>query len=78
MPLTPLPDDSTAPTAVAQRIRDLAAAHGLMIRKDSDLDECLAAIRSGDQIPVAALAVVAEVLFTVLASTHSATPEIVP
>jgi flagellar biosynthesis protein len=70
LPLSPTLDDPTAAIAVAERIRDLAFAHGMAIRRDADLNECLTAIRAGDHIPVAAFAVVAEVLFTVLATNH--------
>jgi type III secretion system FlhB-like substrate exporter len=79
LPLSlPPSTDLAAATAVAQRIRELAAAHGMTIRKEAELEECLNAIRSGDQIPVAAFAVVAEVLFTVLAAAHSPVTESLP
>jgi flagellar biosynthesis protein len=48
---------------LAERILELAAAHGIAVRSNADLAEILAAIEIGQQIPVAAFAAVAEILF---------------
>jgi flagellar biosynthesis protein len=49
--------------AIADRILELAAAHGIAVRADADLAAILAAVEVGQQIPIAAFAAVAEVLF---------------
>jgi len=49
--------------AIAERILELAFAHGVKVREDADLVEILAAVDVGQQIPVAAFAAVAEILF---------------
>lgn len=49
--------------ALAERILDLAFAHGIKVREDADLAEILAAVEIGQQIPLAAFAAVAEILF---------------
>ena len=49
--------------AVAERILELAFAHGVKVREDADLAEILAAVEIGEQIPLAAFAAVAEILF---------------
>jgi len=49
--------------AVADRILELAFAHGVKVREDADLAEVLAAVDIGQQIPLAAFAAVAEILF---------------
>ena len=48
--------------AVAERIRAVAAAHGVPVREDPDLTAVLARLEVGDAVPVAAFAAVAEVL----------------
>ena len=50
---------------LADRILELAAAHGIAVRPDADLAEILAAIEVGQQMPIAAFAAVAEILFYV-------------
>jgi len=52
--------------AVAARIRELAKAHGHPLSNDADLASLLSAIHVSDPIPVAAFAVVADVLFAIL------------
>lgn len=54
--------------AIVARIRELARAHGSTIHDDATLAELLAGIRSDDQVPVAALAVAADLLFHLLAA----------
>ena len=49
--------------ALAERILELAFAHGVKVREDADLAEILAAVDVGEQIPIAAFAAVAEILF---------------
>jgi flagellar biosynthesis protein len=47
---------------VARQILDVAFARGIKVREDADLVEILATLDVGDQIPLAALAAVAEIL----------------
>jgi flagellar biosynthesis protein len=49
--------------AIADRILELAFAHGVRVRADAALAEVLAAVEIGQQIPIAAFAAVAEILF---------------
>lgn len=51
---------------IAERIIELARAHGVAVRENADLATMLKAVGLGEQIPVAAFAVVAEILFYVL------------
>lgn len=51
---------------IAQRILELARAHGIAVRENADLAEMLQAVGVGERIPPAAFAVVAEILFYVL------------
>ncbi len=66
----PLPFETTPSDAgrqaIAARIAELARAHGMDLRANSDLTQLLAALQVSDPIPVAALAVVAEILFAIL------------
>ncbi len=52
--------------AIAERILELARAHGIAVRENADLAEMLAQVGPGEHIPVAAFAVVAEILFYIL------------
>jgi flagellar biosynthesis protein len=54
---------ATGRGALAERILELAFAHGVKVREDADLAEILAAVEIGQQIPLAAFAAVAEILF---------------
>lgn len=54
---------ATGRGALADRILELAFAHGVKVREDADLAEVLAAVEIGQQIPLAAFAAVAEILF---------------
>jgi flagellar biosynthesis protein len=54
---------ATGRGALAERILELAFAHGVKVREDADLAEILAAVEVGEQIPLAAFAAVAEILF---------------
>lgn len=51
---------------IAERILALAKEHGIAVREDADLAEMLEAVGVGEHIPVAAFAVVAEILFHIL------------
>jgi flagellar biosynthesis protein len=52
--------------ALAERILELAFANGVKVREDADLAEILTAVDIGEQIPLAAFAAVAEILFYVM------------
>lgn len=54
---------ATGRGALAERILELAFAHGIKVREDADLAEILAAVEVGQQIPISAFAAVAEILF---------------
>jgi flagellar biosynthesis protein len=54
---------ATGRGALAERILELAFAHGVEVRADADLAEILTAVEVGQQIPLAAFAAVAEILF---------------
>ena len=51
---------------VAERILELAKAHGITVRENADVAEMLAALELGEAIPAAAFTVVAEILFYIL------------
>jgi flagellar biosynthesis protein len=48
--------------AVAEQILELAFAHGVKVRTDADLAEILAAVDVESEIPIEAIAAVAEIL----------------
>ena len=60
--------------AVADRIVELAAAHGIAVRADADLAAILTAVEIGQQIPIAAFAAVAEVLFYISRANERQAP----
>lgn len=60
------PDDGRE--AIAARIAELALAHGMKVAKTPDLPALLASLRVSDPIPIAALGVIAEVLFAILSA----------
>jgi flagellar biosynthesis protein len=66
--------------AVANRLRDLAQAHGMNVNAHADLSALLAALQISDPIPIPAFAVVAEVLFAILQASqrHQADGETTP
>jgi flagellar biosynthesis protein len=81
------PGDQKAPRVVAsgrgpiaERILELAREHAIAVRADSDLAEILSAVALGEHIPVAAFAVVAEILFYILKANGQlpAAPERIP
>jgi flagellar biosynthesis protein len=53
---------ATGRGAVAEQILELAFANGVKVREDADLAEILAAIDLDSEIPVEAIAAVAEIL----------------
>ena len=65
-----MPSDATTSAAVSQvvaaRIAELAQNHGMKVSSSADVATLLAAIKVGDPIPIAAFAVVADVLFAIL------------
>lgn len=62
--------------AVVARIRELAHAHGATIRDDATLGELVATLKLGDQVPLNAFAVAAELLFHLLIADQR--PEAAP
>jgi type III secretion system FlhB-like substrate exporter len=64
----PAPSSDTVADAIVARIHELARAHGTTVREDAGLAELLAALRLGDQVPIAPLAVAADLLFHLLAA----------
>ncbi len=60
--------------ALAERILELALVHGIKVREDADLAEILAAVEVGEQIPVAAFAAVAEILFYIYRANERQAP----
>ena len=60
---------------IAERILELAREHGIAVRENADLAEMLEAVGIGEQIPVAAFAVVAEILFYVLQANGRLPPQ---
>jgi flagellar biosynthesis protein len=60
--------------AIADRMLELAAAHGIAVRADADLAAILAAVEVGQQIPIAAFAAVAEVLFYIYRANERQAP----
>lgn len=79
------PQDKAAPRvvasgrgAVAERILELAFAHGIKVREDADLAEILSVVEIGEQIPVAAFAAVAEILFYILRANQKLAPTAEP
>ena len=77
--ILPSPADTTnsdaGRQAVAVRIAELAQAHGMKLSNTADLASLLNAIQVSDPIPIAAFAVVADVLFAILnANQHPQEP----
>jgi flagellar biosynthesis protein len=82
--ILPLPSESSTPDAgrqaIAARIHELAEAHGMKLSQDADLTHLLRAIHVNDPIPIAAFAVVADILFAILSANqrHSDEQETLP
>ena len=64
----PDPSSDNVADAIVARIRELARGHGAKVRDDVGLAELLADLRIGDQVPIAAFAVAADLLFHLLAA----------
>jgi flagellar biosynthesis protein len=76
-------DESSAPKVVAsgrgwiaEKILEVAFAHGIKVREDADLAEVLAAIDLDEEIPVEAFIAVAEILRYVYAANGAQPPEV--
>lgn len=63
---------------VAERILDLAFAHGVKVREDPDLAEILSLVDVDSVIPVEALVAVAEILAYVYQASSRPIPEAQP
>lgn len=59
----------------AERILEVAFAHGVKVREDADLAEILAAVDLDEEIPVEAFIAVAEILRYVYAANGTQPPE---
>ncbi len=75
-------DAFSAPTVVAsgrgwvaEKILEIAFAHGIKVREDSDLAEILAAVDLDNDIPVEAFVAVAEILRYVYTANGTHPPE---
>lgn len=64
----PAPSSDTVADAIVARIRELARIHGTPVHETAGLAELLAALRLGDQVPIAPFAVAADLLFHLLAA----------
>ena len=54
--------EAIAHGALAERLLEIAFAHGVPVREDADLAEILRAMEAETEIPLAAVAAVAEIL----------------
>lgn len=72
----PLPEPVA--DAIVARIRELARLHGTNIQTDSGLAELLAALKIGDQVPIAPFAVAADLLFHLLTADQRPQAELTP
>ena len=61
--------------ALAEQILEIAFARGVKVREDADLAEILAALEIDSEIPVEALAAVAEILTYVYRSNGRTAPD---
>ena len=61
---------------VAEKILEVAFAHGIKVREDADLAEILAAVDLDEEIPVEAFIAVAEILRYVYAANGTQPPEV--
>lgn len=66
--LSPTPTTDASRRVIAARLIELAQAHGVTLSKNADLSALLTALQIAEPLPVAALAVVADVLFTILSA----------
>ncbi|MDJ0944151.1 MAG: EscU/YscU/HrcU family type III secretion system export apparatus switch protein [Kiloniellales bacterium] len=61
--------------ALAEQILEIAFARGVKVREDAELAEILSAIEVDSEVPVEALAAVAEILSYVYRANAAAAPE---
>lgn len=61
---------------IAEKILEVAFAHGVKVREDADLAEILAAVDLDEEIPVEAFIAVAEILRYVYAANGTQPPEV--
>lgn len=61
---------------IAEKILEVAFAHGIKVREDADLAEILAAVDLDEEIPVEAFIAVAEILRYVYAANGTQAPEV--
>ena len=61
---------------IAEKILEVAFAHGVKVREDADLAEILAAVDLDEEIPVEAFIAVAEILRYVYAANGKQPPEV--
>ena len=61
---------------IAEKILEVAFAHGVKVREDPDLAEILAAVDLDEEIPVEAFIAVAEILRYVYAANGTQPPEV--
>jgi flagellar biosynthesis protein len=61
---------------VAEKILEVAFAHGIKVREDADLAEILTAVDLDEEIPVEAFIAVAEILRYVYAANGTQPPEV--
>jgi type III secretion system FlhB-like substrate exporter len=72
------PASDNVADAIVSRIRELARSHGTAVRDDVGMAELLADLRLGDQVPIAAFAVAADMLFHLLAADQRPQTEATP
>lgn len=63
---------ASARKKLAEKLLEIAFAHGVKVRKDADLAELLSAFEVGESIPVEAYMAVAEILAYVYAANAEA------
>lgn len=71
-------DSPVIADAIVARIRELARGHGATIREDVGLAQLLSDLRLSDQVPIAAFAVAADMLFHLLAADQRPNIEMTP
>ena len=64
--------------AFAEQILEIAFAHGVKVRSDADLAEILSAVELDSEIPLEALAAVAEILSYVYRAQAAMAPRVKP
>jgi type III secretion system FlhB-like substrate exporter len=72
------PSSDTVADAIVARIRQLSEAHGITVHDDAGLADLMAGLKIGDQVPVAAFSVAADLLFHLLAADQRPVAEIAP